>query len=59
MKKLEVIDLSHNHLCFMPNINPVFELYRIRKGELQVMLEGNKVMDDHDLEIEEKMLKIK
>lgn len=39
----------------MSNINVLFELYRVRRGQLTFILDDNKVLDSHKTEIDEKL----
>jgi Leucine-rich repeat (LRR) protein len=48
LKKLERLDLSFNLLPTLASINPIFQLFKIRKANISISLDGNLVMQEHE-----------
>ena len=44
LKNLESIDLGYNLLFKMENIKGLLELWKLKKGALAIILEGNEIM---------------
>lgn len=47
LKRLEKLDLSFNLLVTLASINPLLQLFKIRKANVVMCLEGNAVLKEH------------